>query len=286
VAGDRRDCRHVHQTGAGMRPAAGGRKMALFNKRKDGRRKAGGEEKPDGGEEKLKEELSELSAGEQPRKISKAKSEAEAVIKDATMAEVRGVALMGRGRCPECGGRLDPMLFTSVCSQCGWYRQFAPDGGHCQVFLENGETIVCDRIFRVKDQQLLCVKDNTVLSQIAAGHVRRIDFVWGEKELEVARERYRRETAGVCSWCEALLTEVEEKEAPYEEYVAFGAFQERYMFCSLQCLRAFRKQYAVRINRNCYETECSECEQCIKRFDVSRFKRVRIDGRTDGRSGS
>lgn len=228
-------------------------------------------------DKKIQEELSELSASEKPSKVHRAKSEAEAVISNATIADIRGVALMERGRCPECGGRTEGLLFTAVCPLCGWYRQIAPEGGHCLVYLDTGETISCDRLFNIRGEQILCVKKNVVLSQVARSCIRRIDYVWGEGELEMARERFRKEHFGVCAWCGKYLEEAEEEDAPFEEFVAFGAFQERHLFCSRKCLDAFRKQYPVRIHRNCYETECNSCNQCIKRYDTRDFKRIKLE---------
>jgi len=240
------------------------------------------------GEGKLVEELSELSATEHPRKVSRAKNEAEAAIHDATIADIRGVALMERGRCPKCGGRTESLLFTSVCVTCGWFRRFAPEGGQCVVYLDTGDSISCDRVFSVQDGQILCVRADVVTAQLSRSAVRRIDYQWGDAELEEARDRARKERFGVCAWCEKTFDtepgedgaretsddEDEDEEGPFEEYVAFGAYQERYLFCSKKCLRAFRRQYPVRIHRNCYERDCNDCDACTKRYDTQHFKRV------------
>ena len=253
--------------------------MALFSGRTEAQKKSEEAAKTEErkSEDKIAEEITDLSASERPRNVSRAKTEAEEVISTATIADIRGAALIGRGRCPECGGRTESLLYTAVCTSCGWLRQFAPEGGHCILYLETGDTLTCDRTYTVKRDQLLCVKDDVVVSQIDRSTVRRIDFVWGEKELARARERLRKERRGVCSWCEKDLDDVEEDDAPFEEFVAFGVFQERYVFCKTACLRSFRKQYPVRIHRNCYETDCSSCDECMKRFDTHGFKRVRVD---------
>ena len=39
------------------------------------------------------------------------------------------------------------------------------------------------------------------------------------------------------------------------------------LFCSAACYEAFRKMYPSRVHRNCYETKCSECNLCTKRYD-------------------
>ena len=48
--------------------------------------------------------------------------------------------------------------------------------------------------------------------------------------------------------------------------IAVGQAQERYCMCSDECYEAFRKMYPARVHRNCYETLCSECSLCIKRY--------------------
>lgn len=224
----------------------------------------------------LQEEISELSASEKPSRVVRAKSEAEEAIRDATLADIRGMTLMERGRCPRCGGRTESLLFSAACTSCGWFRRFAPEGGHCAVLLDTGETIECDRVLEVESDQVLCVKDNVVRSQLARQCVRRIDYEWADEDLATATERYIKEHAGICAWCETLLKDLDEEGAPFEEFVAFGAFQERYLLCSSKCLRAFRKQYPTRIHRNCYETDCGGCKMCIRRYDVEGYHRTRL----------
>ena len=158
--------------------------MALFTGNRDSQRRQSTAENEDRGQDaKLHEELSELSAEEHPRKVDRAKSEAEEAISDATLADIRGITLMERGRCPECGGRTESLLFTAVCAACGWFKRFVPEGGHCLVFLDTGDTIACDRVFEAEGDQILCIRDAVVRSQLARSAVRRIDYMWKDEEL-------------------------------------------------------------------------------------------------------
>jgi hypothetical protein len=100
----------------------------------------------------------------------------------------------------------------------------------------------------------------------------RVDYLWDEVELIQAKEAARRVRRGICSWCETSLEETPVEEHG-EDYVAFGVFQERYIFCSEKCQRGFRKRYPSRVHRNCYETDCGSCELCVKRFECSDYKR-------------
>ena len=222
------------------------------------------------------EELSEIAANERPSEVDRARSEAEKAISSATREDIRGMTLLGRGRCPECGSRTESFLFTNICAVCGWYRRTVNEHGCCVVHLDGDGTIDCDRVYNGKDNVLLCLKDEVVVSQVARAHVQRVDYIMDEAELKEAWEMDRKKRKGVCSWCEQPLDALAEGQAPIEEYVAFGAYQERYMLCSLKCLTAFRKQYPPRIHRNCYETNCNACDQCIKRFDTSGFQRMTL----------
>ncbi len=95
---------------------------------------------------------------------------------------------------------------------------------------------------------------------------------WEDEELSRAREQVKRQRYGICSWCDADLSEVE-GEGPFEDFVSHGAFQERYIFCSEKCMGSFRKRYPPRIHRNCYEKDCNVCDMCIKRYDTDGFRR-------------
>ncbi len=224
-------------------------------------------------------ELTELSAVSNPKRIDKARNDARATISEATVADVHTDTLIEQGRCPSCKARISDLLYTAVCPECGWCRQNLPAGGHCRVVLDDDEIINCDQTIAIREKQVLCIRDSHVVSRIFQERIRRIDYQWNDDALEEAKHRLHKRRSGVCSWCEKQLNNtsenLDEPDAPYQEYVAFGAFQERHTFCSIKCLVAFRSQYPVRVHRNCYETECPSCTQCIKRFDVKNFKRVR-----------
>jgi len=250
--------------------------MALFGDRDTERRRSGQMQSADLlRDAKLREELSALVALGKRSEVDRAINEAERVADEATRADIRGIKLMELGRCPECSARTENFLYTAVCPSCGWYRRSTPASEQCVVTMDSGEEIHCDHIFSVHGDQILCVRDGVVTNQVARRYVRRVDYIWEEGELEAARQRTRKEREGVCSWCDKSLREAE-ADGPFDEYVAFGAMQEHYVFCSKPCLVAFRKQYPPRVHRNCYETECAVCDQCIKRFDVDGYKRVML----------
>jgi len=242
--------------------------MPLFGNRQSDRRKP---PRPGPKDAKLQEELSELSASEDRRELVRADTEVQQVVSQATRADIRDIKLIEQGRCPQCKARTDNFLYTVVCPACGWYRREVPTIGKSVVHLDTGDTIACDRVYRANDEYL-CVRNGVVISQVLRRYIRRIEYNWQDEELARAREQSKKQRYGVCSWCERDLTEAEE-EGPYVDFVAFGAFQERFVFCSEKCMGSFRKRYPPRVHRNCYETDCATCDKCIKRYDVDGFRR-------------
>jgi hypothetical protein len=223
-------------------------------------------------DEKLKNELTELSAIGDRRELSKADSEVKEAVSKATQADIREIMLIDQGRCPLCHARTENFLFTVVCPSCGWFRRNIPSAGKSIVYLNTKEKIECDYVHHGRTDEYLCIRDGVVISEITRDMVQKIDHVWEKNDLEEARIMAHKLKTGICSWCERTLSETDEEEQG-EDFVAFGAMQERYIFCSEKCQRAFRKQYPARIHRNCYEQDCNNCSLCIKRYDTHGFKR-------------
>ncbi len=221
----------------------------------------------------LQEQLSELSANGDRAKVDRAVHEAQAAVDEATRADLRMIKILEQGRCPNCQSRTEQFLYTRVCSACGWNHRSPAAATDCTVYLDTGDNIACEHVFRTSEGDLLLVRDGMVVAEVMRTHVRRVDYHLAPEERESERESVRKLRGGFCSWCEKDLAEAEEN-GPYEEYVAFGALQERYLFCSHRCLKEFRQQFPSRIHRNCYETDCKSCNLCIKRYDVDGFKRT------------
>jgi hypothetical protein len=221
---------------------------------------------------KLKDELTELSAIGDRRDLNKADSEVKMAVSKATQADIREIMLIDQGRCPLCHARTENFLFTVVCPSCGWFRRNIPSTGKSIVHLNNKEKIECDYVHHGRTDEYLCIREGVVISEIMRDMVQKIDHVWEKNELEEARNTAQKLKTGICSWCERTLSDTPNEEHG-EDFVAFGAVQERYRFCSEKCQRAFRKQYPARIHRNCYERDCNTCNLCIKRYDTHGFKR-------------
>lgn len=221
-------------------------------------------------DDEIQEPVSELIASGKIKSVDKAMHDAKLAAEEARSADVVGARLVEQGRCPECHSKLTILLYTRVCSSCGWYSRAIPTTGRCIVSLANGETICCEAAIAARGDQVLCVSEGVVRAQIARSFVTMIQHDWEEEELERARRDGHRQKEGVCAWCENVIRDL--PEGPVEEYVAFGAFQERYSFCSDKCAGSFRKQYSSRVHRNCYERDCNECNLCIRRYDTRSIK--------------
>lgn len=222
---------------------------------------------------KLAAEIGGLASIGDRRELHRADTEVKEVVSKATQADIRNIMLIDQGRCPVCAARTENFLFTVVCPSCGWFRREIPDqGGSARVHLETDEVIDCDYVHHGSRDEFLCIRDGVVISELMRSEVKRIDYVWAEGELAKARALARKLKNGICSWCESDLGETPTEEHQ-EDYVALGAFQERYIFCSEKCQRAFRRHYPARVHRNCYEVDCNQCNLCHKRYDTHGFKR-------------
>ncbi len=211
----------------------------------------------------LEKEISLLTK-EDKGSVSKVISEVEGTIKEATKASIRDVKLLEEGRCPSCGRKTRQFLFTTVCEYCGWSTFITPEKGHALIHLNDGNIVESKSIFKIVQGDLLGITDDVVRVRIPAGNISHIEYAWTDEEIAGRREQRRREERVVCDWCQK---EVERDEYVAVIYAAVGTHQMRYQFCSEKCKRAFEKQYPMRIHRNCYETSCAECNECVKKYE-------------------
>jgi len=218
--------------------------------------------------------MSKLAASTESRRVTRALQDAVDAVKDAASADIHDIKLIEHGRCPECHGRTETLLFTNICPICGWMRRVPPQSGRCVVHLVDGDTIECDRVYQIRGDRVLCVTDDVVHDELCRSAVRRLQYVWDPTVLEELKQRFRRRIRGTCAWCEKHIDdEAGEGNGACETYVAFGAFQEHHVFCSQSCLESFQRHYPSRVHRNCYETECDGCDMCIKQFSSFGFRK-------------
>ena len=216
------------------------------------------------GQEEEAEEAMSLLAKEGQDNLDQTMEEIDTAVKEAARASLRDIKLMEEGRCPDCGQKTQQFLFTSVCANCGWFSFISPEEGTSIIHLKNGTTIECGSTFDTKGDYILGITDGVMRAKVSKENVAHIEFVWTEEEISKKREARTREQAGICSWCEKYLTEVED--APIIVYASFGTYQDRSVFCSEKCEQAFQKQYPVRVHKNCYNRSCIDCDLCVKKY--------------------
>ena len=211
----------------------------------------------------LEKEISLLTK-EDKASVGKVISEVEGTIKEATKASIRDVKLLEEGRCPKCGRKTRQFLFTTVCEFCGWSTFITPEKGHALIHLKDGSLVESDTIFPIIKGDVLGITDDVVRVRMPVENISYIEYAWTDEEIVERRTQRRREERVVCEWCQK---EVEQDEYVAIIYAAVGTHQERYQYCSEKCKRAFEKQYPMRVHRNCYETSCADCNECVKRYD-------------------
>lgn len=227
------------------------------------------------GTPELTEELRRLTADAEPRSVNRALQTADDAVKEATSTDIQRIKLIESGRCPECHARTENLLAVTVCPTCGWSRHTVTAGGTVVVHLTDNSTIACDRVYHAQGDRMLCVTNDTVTDELMAASVARIEYRWDDDTITKLRREAQRRQWGVCAWCDELMTEEPGAEGSkaLETYVALGAVQEHYRFCSQQCFDSFRRQYPSRVHRNCYETECTNCDTCVKQFNAAGYRK-------------
>ena len=225
-------------------------------------------------ESKVEEDISLLQEEKEKGVVRKLSTAVEDTIKRATKDDLKGLKLLEKGRCPECGSKTEQFLYTSICSHCGWSKRITPDVGKVVIHLDDGRKIESDKAFEVREEVILCLKDDVITHQIMHKALAYIEYVWTEEELEKIRQKRTRELKPLCNWC---FKTIPDPNRMITHYIAFGLDQERFSFCSEECALSFSKQYPGRVHRNCYERDCNECDECRKRYDTTK-ERLHLPG--------
>lgn len=217
-------------------------------------------------EEKLLEEVTALGEDEKERALDDVLREVNSKVHEAARHSIQEVKMLEQGRCPDCGNRLEQFLYTSICTNCGYSRRLSPETGKVAVHLNDGGMIECDKIFEIRNSVHICVRNDVVVARIQEHAISYVEYLWTDEELGKIRQHRDQEIIRPCSWCDRMITNTDKSK---ELYLAVGIHQNRFVFCSDKCHAAFRKQYPARVHHDCYEKECSECDECIKRYDSS-----------------
>ncbi len=210
------------------------------------------------------EEAMNLLTERDSNDLDETMEEIDAAVRKAAKTTLQDIRMMEEGRCPACGQKTQQFLFTSVCASCGWFSFISPEEGKSVIHLKTGRNIECGTTFDTQGDYILGITDGVVRAKVTKDNVQHIEYVWSDEEIEKKRSARAREQAGICSWCEKNLTLAEEESIVV--YAAFGSYQDRYVFCSRHCSKAFQHQYPIRVHKNCYNRPCPDCDLCIKKF--------------------
>jgi hypothetical protein len=232
------------------------------------------------------EESLQLVTGSSRAEVDKTESVVRQRVQEVAREELRELKMIEDGRCPNCARKLEMFLYTSICKSCGWNTHITPRKNSTIVRLRTGNTIRCDRVYNA-EHEALCVRNSVVVSRVPRENIDYVEFTWSRDEIEDKLAKLAAEQGGICAWCGGSLAPSPGEEGEPQKnadrqadngsgpdrialYVAFGAWQEKHFFCSQKCLESFKRQHPTRVHRNCYETECADCDACMKRFDVPR----------------
>ncbi|MBT5830797.1 MAG: hypothetical protein HOH77_11465 [Candidatus Latescibacteria bacterium] len=208
--------------------------------------------------------------------------EVSETVREAAKASLRDIKLMEEGHCPSCGHKtLRQFVFTTVCSNCGWFSFISPEEGKSIIHLKSGRQIECGTTFDTKGKFLLGITNGVVRAKVSTENVEFVEFAWTDEEIKKKRESRIKEQAGIDSWTEKPLNEYDDEDEPVIVYASFGPSQERFVFGNEDNAEAFKKQYAVRIHKNCYERPCVDCDLCTKKYngeDETIYKQMIEDG--------
>ncbi|MFC1672168.1 hypothetical protein ACFL01_03430 [Planctomycetota bacterium] len=215
-------------------------------------------------EEKLQEEVTALDENDKVATLDRVKREVEAKVHEAVEHTIEQFKLLEQGRCPSCGTRLEEFLYTSICSHCGFSKRLSPETGKVVVHLHDGGVIECDKIFEIRNNAHLCVRNDVVVARLNEAAVNYVEYVWTSEELEDIRKRKDRESVKICDWCGRRISS--DSQDANDIRVAIGINQNKFFFCAKKCFKSFQKQYPARVHRDCYERACEQCDECIKKY--------------------
>jgi len=196
----------------------------------------------------------------------KLQKEAERSVVTSAEDSLKRLHIIQMGRCPACGDHLRKHLFASICQACGWHTYDVPRRGKVRVHLrDRAQPIEGDRCYAIKHGGFLVVQNELVVARVSREAVSWIEYDWPKEEVDQRHLEVVEHMEVRCGWCAEMADP--EKEGFHLVHVALGASQERYCFCSDDCFEAFRKMYPSRVDRDCYERNCADCDLCVRRYD-------------------
>jgi len=199
--------------------------------------------------------------------VERSQKTAEREVRVAAEQSLKRQHILQRGRCPLCSEALRQHSFISVCVACGWSTWSTPKEGGVKVHLTGGgEPVAGDAAYVVKDGVTVVRRGEFCHARLPAGAVSWIEYAWTKREMDERKRSLNERLFVTCGWCNKKVDT--EADGFHLIHVAFGTTQERYCMCSDECYEAFRKMYPARIHRNCYDRDCEDCTECMKRYQT------------------
>lgn len=202
--------------------------------------------------------------GQEEEKVERLQKEAVKEVQEKAEESIIALEMIKHGRCPKCGGHLSMHTSANVCEECGWNKYDIPKHGKIKLHLTSGEVVEGERAYVLKDGYCLLTRGDVVYAKVPRNNYSWVEYQWTEDELEQRRRAKNALLQVTCGWC-GQDADVN-KDGFHLVHIAFGSSQERYCFCCDECYEAFRKMYPSRVHRNCYETNCNDCNLCMKRY--------------------
>jgi hypothetical protein len=196
----------------------------------------------------------------------KVQKEAEKQVQEAAEDSLKNLHMIQMGRCPVCSAHLRQHLFATVCETCDFHAYEMPRRGSVRVHLRDGTPPVEGQTcYVIRSGDVLVMRDDVIRAKVPSDALSWIEYVWTDEEIDQRYKQLIERLKLICGWCNNPADP--DKDGFHLAQAAFGASQERYVFCCDECYEAFRRMYPARVHRNCYERNCAECNDCIKRYD-------------------
>ncbi|MGA1199242.1 MAG: hypothetical protein ACO36I_22335, partial [Candidatus Latescibacterota bacterium] len=82
------------------------------------------------GQQEQAQEAMDLLAQDSQTDLDETLVQVSETVREAAKASLRDIKLMEEGHCPSCGHKtLRQFVFTTVCSNCGWFSFISPEEG-------------------------------------------------------------------------------------------------------------------------------------------------------------
>ena len=138
------------------------------------------------GQQEQDQEAMDILAQDSQTDLDETLVQVSETVREAAKASLRDIKLMEEGHCPSCGHKtLRQFVFTTVCSNCGWFSFISPEEGKSIIHLKSGRQIECGTTFDTKGGFLLGITEGVVRAKVSKENV---EFVGYDKSKTKAKK--------------------------------------------------------------------------------------------------